>query len=62
MKTIPMAAGLAMALALAEPGLTAESVPNVHTPCPILRPMARCPLEGHRIEANAPAVSSRRSA
>lgn len=50
MKTIPMAAGVAMALVLADPALAAEPVPRTNTPCPILRPMAKCPLEGRRVE------------
>jgi hypothetical protein len=51
MKTIPVAAGVVMVLALAEPGVAADPVPRTNPPCPILRPMARCSLEGRRIEA-----------
>lgn len=60
MKTIPMAAGLAMALALVEPGMAAEPVPSANPPCPILRPMARCLLEARRVDTVAAVPGSRR--
>lgn len=57
MKTIPVAAGLAMALALADPAQAADPVPGANSPCPILRPMAKCPPEGRRSEVASPGAS-----
>lgn len=52
MKTIPMAAGVAMVIALADPALANDPLPRKHTPCPILRPMAtHCALEGRPAES-----------
>lgn len=46
MKMIHVVGGVAMALSLAEPALANEVAPGAKSPCPILRPMAKCALEG----------------
>lgn len=59
MKTIPVAAGVAMALALADPACATEA-PRADRPCPILRPMAKCALEGRTVDAASAAPEVRR--
>lgn len=49
MKMIHVVGGVAMALSLAEPALAHDGSAGAKPPCPILRPMARCALEGRPV-------------
>lgn len=62
MKMVHVVGGVAVALSLFEPGLAADAAPSgVKSPCPILRPMARCALEGRAGDTHPGEAASDRS-
>lgn len=62
MKMVHVVGGVAVALSLVEPGFAADAAPSgAKSPCPILRPMAKCALEGRAGDTHAAETASDRS-